>query len=88
MIKDVVSRLFTHGQTKIEGPLFRQVLLLTLFYTLIMMATVIGTTTADTLFLSHYDTKQLSYMYLYITIAVVIACILFQKLSERMPAHR
>ncbi|MED2255786.1 cyclic nucleotide-binding domain-containing protein [Brevibacillus parabrevis] len=88
MIKDVVSRLFTHGQTKIEGPLFRQVLLLTLFYTLIMMATVIGTTTADTLFLSHYDTKQLSYMYLYITIAVVIAGILFQKLSERMPAHR
>lgn len=47
-----------------------------------------GSAAADTLFLSHYDIAKLSYMYLYITVAVVLVGIFFQKVSERVsPYH-
>lgn len=87
MIKSVVQRLFGRGLANIES-VVPSVVLLTVFYTVIMMSSVMGSAAADTLFLSHYDMAKLSYMYLYITVAVVLVGIFFQKVSERVsPYH-
>lgn len=65
-----------------------RVVVLTVCYAMIMIASIIGASTADTLFLSHYDIAQLSYMYLYITVGVVLIGLVFQKVSESMrPDH-
>lgn|GEM_PF-644129 len=88
MIKSVIQRLFGRGQENREHDLvLPNVILLTVFYTVIMMSSVMGSAAADTLFLSHYDMAQLSYMYLYITVVVVLVGILFQKVSERISAY-
>ena len=86
-MKSGFQRLFGQRQANRES-MVPSVVLLTVFYTIIMMSSVIGSAAADTLFLSHYDMSKLSYMYLYITVAVVLVGVFFQKVSERVsPYH-
>ncbi|CAH1216474.1 hypothetical protein PAECIP111893_04132 [Paenibacillus plantiphilus] len=67
---------------------YRKVFILFGYLFCVAAASTIGRTTADTLFLSRFDNSSLSYMYLPLAAAMIVASLVYQRFSHRIRMDR
>lgn len=67
---------------------YRKVFILFGYLFCVAAASTIGRTTADTLFLSRFDNSSLSYMYLPLAAAMIVASLVFQRFFHRIRMDR
>ncbi len=87
-MRDKIIKLPMQNILSVEKGEYGKTFLLFLYLFFMTAATIIGRTAADTLFLSMFDVKKLSYMYLAISISLSLFGLLYHRIVDRFRKDR